>query len=444
MKKLLILAYDFPPYVSVGGLRPYSWYKYLKEFGVEPIVITRNWENKHGNGLDYISGSSTKDILIEQTEWGTVIRMPYKPTLSNRILLNYGEQKFRFFRRMLTAFDEIRQFITVSGPKKIMYTAAVDYLKNNKVEAIIATGDPFVLFFYGNKLSREFDIPWIADYRDPWSDDKKYEINKFYHKWVRKTELRNVSGAFSLITVSDFLKFKLKELFPQSTIHVSPNGYDPELIDRVASLPQTSKCLTISFVGTIYEWHPWKSFIKVFSDVIEHHQDSLKLHFYGINNTKEVNDLIHTFPLKTQRSIMLFPRIPNNELLEQITQQNVMLLFNDYSIIGTKIFDYLGVKRKILLCYENDEHALLLKKQFYNIEETEGYGKQLQADLIQETKSGIIVENEVHLKTVLEQLMEEFNQKGQIECNSTGIENYSRKIQVEKLAEIIKNITLEK
>ncbi len=34
MKRLLILAYDFPPYVSVGGLRPYAWYKYLKEFGV--------------------------------------------------------------------------------------------------------------------------------------------------------------------------------------------------------------------------------------------------------------------------------------------------------------------------------------------------------------------------------------------------------------------------
>ena len=41
MKKVLILAYDFPPYVSAGGLRPYNWYLYLKEFGVEPVVITR-------------------------------------------------------------------------------------------------------------------------------------------------------------------------------------------------------------------------------------------------------------------------------------------------------------------------------------------------------------------------------------------------------------------
>jgi hypothetical protein len=39
MKKVLILAYDFPPYVSVGGLRPYSWCKCFHEFRIYPIVV---------------------------------------------------------------------------------------------------------------------------------------------------------------------------------------------------------------------------------------------------------------------------------------------------------------------------------------------------------------------------------------------------------------------
>jgi glycosyltransferase involved in cell wall biosynthesis len=62
MKKVLILAYDFPPYVSVGGLRPYSWYKYFHEFGLYPIVVTRQWGNKYGNHLDYIA---PKPILFK-------------------------------------------------------------------------------------------------------------------------------------------------------------------------------------------------------------------------------------------------------------------------------------------------------------------------------------------------------------------------------------------
>ncbi len=41
MKKVLIIAYDFPPLNSVGAKRPYSWYKYFKKYNVYPIVITR-------------------------------------------------------------------------------------------------------------------------------------------------------------------------------------------------------------------------------------------------------------------------------------------------------------------------------------------------------------------------------------------------------------------
>ena len=66
--------------------------------------------------------------------------------------------------------------------------------------------------------------------------------------------------------------------------------------------------------------------------------------------------------------------------------------------------------------------------------------KQLQADLINETNSGVIVKDAVHLKEVLEELYAEFEEKGFIACDSIGVEKYSRKIQVEKLAELIKEL----
>ena len=45
-----------------------------------------------------------------------------------------------------------------------------------------------------------------------------------------------------------------------------------------------------------------------------------------------------------------------------------------------------------------------------------------------------------HLKEVLEELYAEFEEKGFIACESVSVEKYSRKIQVEKLAELIKEI----
>src|SRR5690554_2906955 len=438
MKKLLILAYDFPPYVSVGGLRPYNWFKYLKEFGVEPIVITRQWGNEYGNALDYIAPSKSKETLIEKLDSGIVIRAPYFPSLSNRLLLKHGENKFRLLRKALTAADEIRQFLWTSGPKKQVYLAAREYLKNNKVDAIVATGEPFVLFSFASKLSKEFDIPWIADYRDPWSQNKNRQRNPLYARWNRYLERKIVAKASCLITVSEFIKFKLKELFPTQTIHILPNGYDPEVIDEVTVLPQTTSILTISFIGTVYKWHPWRSFLEQFSLFLENHPSTeIKLHLYGINITEEMEAFIQQFPKKTQEALQIFPKMPNRDLLHKLASENVMLLFNYYSFQGTKIYDYLGLKRKIILCYANDEKALALKEKYYSIEEVEGMSKQLQADLLQETNAGVIVENESHLQEVLQDLVNEFKNKGEISCESVGSENYSRKIQVKKMAEYI-------
>lgn len=117
-----------------------------------------------------------------------------------------------------------------------------------------------------------------------------------------------------------------------------------------------------------------------------------------------------------------------------------MLLFNYYSFQGTKIYDYLGLKRKIILCYANDKKALSLKEKFYSIEEMEGMSKQLQADLLQKTNAGVIVEDESHLQEVFKELVAEFKENGKIACHSVGVENYSRKIQVKKLAQIIHDI----
>jgi hypothetical protein len=46
----------------------------------------------------------------------------------------------------------------------------------------------------------------------------------------------------------------------------------------------------------------------------------------------------------------------------------------------------------------------------------------------------------LHLLTVLEELYTEFQVTGQIAFDSHGVEQYSRKIQVERLVELIKEL----
>jgi hypothetical protein len=106
--------------------------------------------------------------------------------------------------------------------------------------------------------------------------------------------------------------------------------------------------------------------------------------------------------------------------------------------MGTKIFDYIAIKRKIILCFTEDSDALKLKEQFYNIDENSIFSGQLQADLIKETNSGVIVKDQIELKQILLDLIQEFKEQSYISCETKNIDNYSRKFNVKRLADIIR------
>jgi glycosyltransferase involved in cell wall biosynthesis len=441
-KKVLILAYDFPPYVSVGGLRPNYWFKYLKEFGVEPIVITRQWRNIHGNHLDYIIEGYSKNIIVKRFDHGTKICTPYTPNISNRLFLRYGERNFRLIRKSISAFFEIVQFLYPVGPKSEIYSAARKYLQENHVDAIIATGDPFVLFTYASQLSKEFDIPWIADYRDPWSHNQENQQTFIQRVWNQIQEKRSVSTAAHISTVSTFVHRKIDSLVPHKPYTILPNGYDPEIIDSIKSIPQNSDKLSIGFVGTIYEWHPIESFLRECAAFItENPETKLQLNFYGTNLQEKLLEMVEIKFTALKDCVMISPKMPNAEVLKRLAENNVVLLFNYYSYMGTKIFDYLGLRRKIILCYADDPEANELKRKYYQIKEMESESGQLQADLIHATHSGIIVKDAHHLQKVLKDLWMEFSESGAIRCDSTGVEQFSRKLQVQKLAELVTKIT---
>ena len=438
MKKLLILAYDFPPYVSVGGLRPWSWYKYLHRFGIYPVVITRQWSNQYGNHLDYIApGTSDKDE-IEQTPEGVIIRSPYKPNLANRILLKYGQGRFAIVRQLVTAWYEVAQYFFSVGPKSGIYRTARNYLKNNKVDAIIASGDPFILFRYAHLLSREFGIPYIADYRDAWCQVKKSGMHGLLYYFFPMFERRFVSNAAAVTTVSEYIKSLIGTNLKGKKFHIIPNGYDPEIASKVSEIRQNDKVLTIAMAGTIYPWHSWRSFLDIVEQFVSQNSGvQISLKFYGINIADEVQSYIDTKCMAIKGMVTILPRMSNSRLLAEMAAANVLLLFNYYSMMGTKIYDYLALRRRILLCYSNDPKEQKLKEKFYPMDEVEGQSRHLQQDLIEATNSGVVARDELHLMEILKSWHDEFKQKGHLECLSHGVEQFSRIRQVEKLAEVV-------
>lgn len=437
MKRILILAYDFPPYVSVGAQRPYSWFRHLKKHEIAPVVITRQWENKYGNHLDYIAKGYSDSPVTENTENGIIIRSPYKPNLSNRLLLKYGKNRFKIIRKSVTAFYEIMQWFFICGPKKEIYRQAKNYLLTNNIDLIIATGEPFILFRYATLLSKRFDIPWIADYRDPWSQSKSRSRNSIIQRLNIFLEKKYLKSTKQIITVSDLLKNMLSNLHANHEISIVKNGYDIVPKKQEPDVLANKNIPTISFAGTIYKWHPLKSFISQIELLQLEYLKKYKLRFIGTNlSNQEKAELISEFS-NLSNYIEFTPKISHEKLIPELQKSDVLLLFNDYSILGTKIYDYIAVKKRILLCYQNDSKANSLKSKHFVLDNNSDLSNKLQEELILHTNSGIIAKDEAGLLNILVDLHDEFTSRGFIDCNTIVPDFLSRKHQAGLLAGII-------
>ena len=144
------------------------------------------------------------------------------------------------------------------------------------------------------------------------------------------------------------------------------------------------------------------SILRTFNDfALKNDSSNFELSFYGINTVAEITELIENkYPILSEY-VQIIPKLPNHALMEKLAISNVMLLFNYYAYTGTKIYDYLAIRRKILFCYSNDKEAIALKKQFYNIEESAEDNTSIQKEIIQSTNSGVIVKDANHLLDVL-------------------------------------------
>ena len=438
--KVLILAYDFPPSVRVGGFRPNAWLRYLGEFGVDPVVVTRQWDTAYGDDRDYVAPSASSECFVERAGYGVVIRVPHRPSLSERLLLGHGAARYRLARKALSACYELGQYLLPTGTKRELYRAAHEYLRHHQVDAILATGEPFVLFRYGAMLSTKFGVPWIADYRDPWSHDERTSIKRVSRRWEFRLERKIVRTASAVTTVCESLRELLQSLHGDKPVYVVRNGYDPEAIHGAQFVQPARDRMTITFVGTLYPWDPIRSVLAVCDRCVRDRGPVFELRLVLLNAIAEVAAMLSAeFPALAP-CVQIVDRMPNNQAAIELARANALLLFNPYSFTGTRIYDYLAVRRRVLLCYSQDDEALRLKEQAFHVAAKAVDGNRPLERLVEEARAGVVVRDARHLEVVLEDLLDEFDRTGAIVCEVSDATRFSRRTQARVLAEVLKQV----
>jgi len=427
--RVLIICNDFPPLNSIGSRRPYSWYRWFKEFGVEPIVITKQWTEKIEKQENIFKNPIEKKFQKEETEFGTIFRVPIKIILPEKILLKNGESKLIILRKALTFIYKLFSFFSFFFDKHNgIYIQAKKYLKNEKVDVIIVSGEPFVLFRYGYLLSKKFGIPWVADFRDGWKLNhvaafKKDSLNKFLQLWEFYFEKKFIKNC-SFITAPDpYLGEALGKLHNKKW-KVVYNGFE-EI--QIHNLPNNSPCLILTYSGTL---NPGQRLEFLLHAILELHLENkirpsdLKLNFIGIEYFKEQYLRLINFNDIISKYIYTTDRVSRNDALIINAKSDFLIAFTEkyYQVIPAKVFEYFACKKPILIL--PSDNGLL-----YN--------------LVNETKSGICFNTINELKFFLIEQIQKKNEKKEIykvEQDDIKIAAYSRRKQSESMINFIKEI----
>lgn len=242
MINVLVLALEFAPVQTTGAFRSVKLVKYLKNFGINPIVVTIAPDQSSRIFQAPLNAALLKDIgegvqIYHLREIGRT-RSQGRLRQYARIFLNFNDSFDRRFRRSL-----------------MDHTSAIR--ARHAIDAVYASLPPFGAAALAHRVSHTLDVPLLLDMRDAWSQWTAAPYPTAFHYWRRLgDERRAFSNADRIITVTRQLRTLFLESHPRLSpdkIVLIPNGFDgTEFVEGEAISFGGGEKLRIAYVGNYY------------------------------------------------------------------------------------------------------------------------------------------------------------------------------------------------
>jgi len=425
MKKVLIITYYWPPSGGSGVQRWLKFVKYLRDFGIEPVIYTV--ENPNYALIDDSLGSEIPEgiEILRKPIWE-----PYKlasifsKKKNNQESVGFLTKKKSFSSKVISY---IRANYFIPDARMFWIKPSVKflrkYLKENKIEAIISSGPPHSMHLIALKLKKELGIKWISDFRDPWTDIDylhqlpltKRSIQK--HEQLEKKVLQNSDG---VIVVGETMRQSY--LNDCKNITVITNGFDQDEVEEKVTMDEE---FSITHIGLMNEdRNPkilWQALAKLCKENTSLH-NNLKIRLIGKVSEKVVED-IKTYGLLDK--LELIDYLPHKEVIKHQQKSQILLLSinnvpSSKGIITGKIFEYLMAKRPIIAIGPTDGDL---------------------AKILDSTNSGAVIEfNDTNsMVSKLENLYELYDNNN-LQNESSNIQQFHRKQLTENLAKLINQV----
>ncbi|MEI6614678.1 MAG: glycosyltransferase, partial [Chrysiogenales bacterium] len=351
--KILLITYHFPPLPGPGSLRPARMVKYLRSCGHDVFVVTQ--------------------ADCAPKSWEAVI-LRVRDISHNCNRRGWRGMQWLALRLAIEALNRAWIYASIySWWKQAVLKRAETIMANAHPQAIIATYPPVETLEIGLHLSRKYNLPLVADFRDGllFEAIESKSLRRFacVRKAYAAIEQRIASEAVALTTVSEPLSHYFRETYDKSCVATVPNGFDPDETQlKLPDIDLEPGCFHVVHSGRFSLSDAGCTIIplvqaldSLLADRPELAQ-KLRLHLLGELSRQEIKMLAGL----AQRGVAnLHGPVNRPRALALQRSADLLLLVtapNRLSVATTKIFEYLQARRPILALTPRSFAAEIIEK----------------------------------------------------------------------------------
>jgi glycosyltransferase involved in cell wall biosynthesis len=425
MNKVLIISYYFTAGPTAAGLSPLGLARHLPEFGWKAVVLTSAMaappdlrcdvvSTKHYDSFNWVK--KLLKLNSEQTLMAQIAQLKRKLGIKSArspldfILAAIGE---------VTAYPDLQK-----GWRRLAVESGKDILKQQGIKAIISISPPGTAHIISKELKDEFKIPWVADFQDLWTQNYYYPYSPLRRMMERRLELKTLSAADAIVTVSEPAAVELGELHKHKVYSI-PRGFDLAEVNHAGG-NLTSK-FSITYTGNVYpnRQSPEPLFAALYDLISQRDIDSgdIEVRFYGAQ-AGWIEKMASRY--KLTNIVKQFGPVPREIALAKQRESQLLLLlkWNDprhRGVYTAKVFEYLAARRPVIA--------------------VGGYHDVVN-ELLDETGAGVCGQTGEEIKKLLLPLYREYKLNGAVNYSGSETEanKYSFKEMARKFAFILDSI----
>lgn len=371
-KSVLMVAYYFPPLSGSGVFRSIKFAKYLPQFGWKTTVVSTDQPTLEMNYRD-------ENLLDEIPEGTEVIRVPDGIGTMKKASFSDDEKQELYLllksvlRHSKEGLDLLESFLRTEIGRAHLLTfpcAALLWSRKalqrieetvnlSKFQVIYTTAGPYSAHLIGFLLKQKYGVPWVADYRDPWTGNpyKSYCADNPQHRLLFELESILLKYADCNLTISEpFVEsYVTRFSLLRESIKSITNGYDEEDFAALRFSEMQPDRFTITYSGILYSENrsilPVLKAIQELAAEKELELENVRLRIVGRESDACGLENVEAYGLRTVVEQVGY--VPHREALQENCAANMLLLLvgdsdqNKATYTG-KFFDYLRSGRPIL------------------------------------------------------------------------------------------------